>query len=217
MMAGILKRQWLRIAVHVGAWIPFAVIVRDTLTNQLSAEPIRDITLRTGKTALVLLILSLACTPANSLFGFRPALKVRRTLGLYAFFYALAHAVMFFVIDYALDLGLLEGAVLEKPYALVGAGAFLILFVLALTSTRGWMKRLGRGWTQLHYGIYVAALLVIVHFVWLVNLDVREPLTFGAIVVGLLLLRLGWVREWISRFRSRFRVLGVRNATRLPE
>jgi methionine sulfoxide reductase heme-binding subunit len=217
MIVRTLKTQWLRFAVHVGAWTPLVVIVWDTLSNQLSAEPIRDITLRTGKTALVLLILSLACTPVNSLLGFRPALKVRRTLGLYAFFYALGHAVMFFVVDYGLDLGLLEGAVLEKPYALVGVCAFLILLALALTSSRESKKRLGRGWTRLHYGVYIAALLVIVHFVWLVKLDVREPLTYGAIVVGLLALRLGPVREWMGRFRSRSSVPGVRTPTRLPE
>jgi len=95
MMIRTLKAQWLRIAVHVGAWIPFLVIVWDALTNQLGAEPIREIILRTGKIALILLALSLACTPANTLFGFRSALKVRRALGLYAFFYALAHASMF--------------------------------------------------------------------------------------------------------------------------
>ena len=216
-MIRTLKAQWLRIAVHVGAWIPFGVMVWDALTNQLNAEPIRDITFRTGKTALVLLMLSLACTPANALFGFRSALKVRRTLGLYAFFYALAHAIMFVGVDYAFDLALLKEAILEKPYALVGASAFLILSALALTSTKGWMKRLGNRWTPLHRWVYLAALLVIVHFVWLVKLDVREPLTYGAIVVLLLLLRVRPIREWIRRLRSRIRLPLVKNVTRLPQ
>ncbi|MEW5718358.1 MAG: protein-methionine-sulfoxide reductase heme-binding subunit MsrQ [Chloroflexota bacterium] len=202
-MIAILKSQWLRVVAHVGAWIPFAALIGDALTNQLGAEPIREIIFRTGKTALVLLILSLACTPANTLFGFRSAIKVRRALGLYAFFYALAHATMFVGVDYAFDLALLKEAILEKPYALVGASAFVILLALALTSTRGSMKRLGKRWTTLHRWVYLAALLVIIHFVWLIKLDVREPLTYGAIVVALLLLRVRPVRELIARFRGK--------------
>ncbi|MBM3129410.1 MAG: sulfoxide reductase heme-binding subunit YedZ [Chloroflexi bacterium] len=201
-MLHALRTQWLRVVVHIGAWIPFAVIVWDALTNQLGAEPIRETILRTGKTALILLVLSLACTPANTLFGFKSALKVRRALGLYAFFYALAHATMFIGVDYGFDLALLQGALLERPYALVGAAAFLILLPLALTSTKGWMKRLGRRWTMLHRGVYLAALLVIAHFVWLVKLDVREPLTYGAIVLLLLALRIRLIREGVVRLRA---------------
>ena len=216
-MISRLKAQWLRIVVHIGAWIPFAVIVWDALTNHLNADPIRDIILRTGKTALILLVLSLACTPANTLFGFRSALKVRRALGLYAFFYALAHASMFIGVDYGFDLALLQGAILERPYALIGAAAFLILVPLAITSTKGWMKRLGRLWTMLHRWVYLAALLVVAHFVWLVKLDVREPLTYGAIVVLLLVLRVRVVREWIAHLRSRPSLPLVKNVTRLPQ
>jgi sulfoxide reductase heme-binding subunit YedZ len=214
-MMRILKAHWLRIVVHVGAWIPFAVIVWDALTNQLGAEPIREIILQTGKSALILLVLSLACTPANTLFGFKSAFKVRRALGLYAFFYALAHATMFIGVDYGFDFALLQGALLERPYALVGASAFLILLALAFTSTKGWMKRLGKRWTTLHRGVYLAALLVIAHFVWLVKLDVREPLTYGAIVILLLALRVRVVREQIARVRSKPGLPFVKKTTRL--
>jgi sulfoxide reductase heme-binding subunit YedZ len=203
MMLRTLKSNWLRLVVHIGAWIPFAVILWDALANQLGAEPIREIIFRTGKTALILLVLSLACTPANTLFGFRSALKVRRALGLYAFCYALGHAAVFIGVDYGFGLTLLQGAILERPYALVGAAAFLILLPLALTSTQGWMKRLGKRWTILHRWVYLAAVLVIVHFVWLVKLDVREPLTYGAVVVLLLALRVHGVHELVTRFRSK--------------
>jgi methionine sulfoxide reductase heme-binding subunit len=216
-MMDTLKSQWLRIVVHLGAWIPAAVIVRDALTNQLNADPIRDITLRTGKTALVLLVLSLACTPANTVFGFRPALKVRRALGLYAFFYVLVHLTMFIAVDYGFDIGLLQGAILEKPYALVGAAAFLLLLPLAITSTRGWMRRLGQRWMTIHRLVYLAALLVIVHFVWLVKLDSREPLTYGAIVVFLLALRWRWIRHWISRLRNKPGLFFAPKTSRLPQ
>jgi methionine sulfoxide reductase heme-binding subunit len=215
-MIHTLRTHWLTIAVHVAAWIPFTALVWDALTNRLGAEPIREITFRTGKTALILLILSLACTPANMLFGFKSALKVRRALGIYAFLYALAHATMFIVVDYGFDLELLQGALLEKPYALVGATAFLILLPLALTSTKGWKARLGRRWTLLHRGVYLAVLLVIVHFVWLVKLDIREPLVYGTIVVALLALRLRPIRESIRRLRDRLSFPPIKNAARPP-
>ena len=198
-----LKTNWLRVAVHIGAWIPAGVMIWAALTNQLGAEPISEIILRTGKTALVLLVLSLACTPANTLLGFKPALKVRRALGLYAFFYALAHLTMFVGVDYLFDVVLLADAILEKPYALVGAAAFLVLLPLALTSTKASMKRLGQTWNKLHRAVYLAAILVIVHFVWLVKLDVREPLIFGASIAFLLALRIHFIRRFIAHWRGR--------------
>ncbi|MBI4788849.1 MAG: sulfoxide reductase heme-binding subunit YedZ [Chloroflexi bacterium] len=198
-----LRKNWLRIVVHAGAWIPLAWLVADGLLAQLGAEPIRAIILRTGKSALVLLVLSLACTPLNTVAGFRPALQVRRALGLYAFFYAAIHLTTFVAVDYALDLELLREAIFEKPYALVGLAAFSILLPLALTSTKGSMRRLGQTWRRLHAWVYLAALLVIVHFVWLVKLDVREPLAYGAIVAALLAIRLSPVRQAIRRVRGR--------------
>ena len=197
-----LKIHWLRIVVHLGVWIPLAVIIFDAFTNHLGIDPIRETILRTGKTALTLLILSLACTPANSLFGFRQALTVRRALGLYAFMYAAFHFIVFVGVDYGFDASLLGDAIFEKPYALVGFATFLILVPIAITSTKGWMKRLGQLWKRLHQGIYIAVLFAIVHFVWLVKLDVREPLTYGAIVIALLALRLTPVRHLITHIRN---------------
>lgn len=198
-MVNRLRTHWLRLIVHIGAWLPLIWILWDALNHRLGAEPIREIILRTGKTALVLLILSLACTPANSWLGFREALRVRRALGLYAFMYATVHLLIFVGVDYAFDWSLLYAAIFERPYALVGFAAFLVLLPIAMTSTQGWMKRLGQTWTRLHRGVYVVALLVIVHFVWSVKLDVREPLTYGAIVVALLILRLPPLRRKTSR------------------
>lgn len=197
------QTRGLRIAVHFSAWIPLLVIVMDAWFNRLGIEPIREVILRTGKTALVLLVLSLACTPLNTVLGFRPALQVRRALGVYAFLYAALHLTMFVGVDYGFDVTLLQEALFEKPYALVGLAAFSILLPLALTSTKGWMKRLGQTWKKLHRGVYLAALLVIVHFVWLVKLDVREPLAYGALVLVLLLVRWSPIRQLIARARNR--------------
>jgi sulfoxide reductase heme-binding subunit YedZ len=154
---------------------------------------------------LVFLVLSLACTPINSVFGYRPVLRLRRTLGLYAFMYVALHLLIFVGLDYGFDLLLIREAIFEKRYALVGFAAFLILLPLAVTSTKGWMKRLGKLWKHLHRFVYLAALLAVVHFVWLVKSDIREPLVYGAIVVGLLLMRLSPVRRSVSQIRSWFK------------
>ena len=197
-----LKENWLRLVTHIGAFIPLALLAWDYWGGQMSVNPVQDITLRTGKAALVLLVLSLACTPINSVFGYRPVLRVRRALGLYAFMYVGLHLLIFVGLDYGFDLLLIREAILEKRYALVGFAAFLILLPLAVTSTKGWMRRLGKLWKRLHRAVYVAALLAVLHFVWLVKSDIREPLLFGAVVLVLLLLRISPIRRSVSHVRS---------------
>jgi sulfoxide reductase heme-binding subunit YedZ len=208
-----LRTNWLRIAVHVGSLAPLVVLIWDYFNRQLTINPIQAMELRTGKTALILLVLSLACTPANTLLGFKQALKMRRALGLYAFLYAAVHFVIFIGLDYGFDAGLLQEAIFEKRYALVGLAAFVIMLPLALTSTRGWMKRLGQVWKKLHQWVYAAAGLVIVHFVWLVKADKREPLMYGAIVAALLVLRLPVVRRTASGLRNRMKATAGRTAS----
>ena len=173
------------------------------MNHNLTANPIQAITFRTGKLALLLLVLSLACTPLNTAFGVRMALKWRRPLGLYAFMYAGLHFLTFTVLDYGLDPVLLREAIFEKRYALVGFSAFLLLVPLAITSTRGWMKRLGKRWKRLHQLVYIAGLLVIVHYVWLVKADRREPLLWGAAIAILLAFRLPPVRRAVVKLRGR--------------
>lgn len=193
------KFSRLQALVHLGALFPLAWLIFDFLTDNLTANPIQAVTLRTGKAALILLILALACTPLNTVFGFRQAIKVRRALGLYAFLYAGLHFLIFVGLDYGFDPQLLREAIFEKRFALVGFAAFLILLPLAITSTRGWMKRLGRDWTRLHRLVYLAGPLVIVHYVWLVKSDIRVPLLYGAVVAVLLLARLPAVRRFFAR------------------
>jgi sulfoxide reductase heme-binding subunit YedZ len=202
-MVDRLKKHWLRIVAHIVSLMPFALLLWDLQHDNLTANPIEEATLRTGKAALTLLVLSLACTPLNTLFGLRQALPLRRPLGLYAFCYACIHLIIFVYVDYGLDLELLQEAVLEKRYALVGLAAFLMLLPLALTSTRGWMRRLGQRWKKLHRLVYVAAGLAVVHFLWLVKADIREPLIYGAVVATLMLLRLPHLRRAFITWRQR--------------
>ncbi len=192
----------LRVAAHLGAAAPLALLIYDTLNNRLSVNPIQDLTLRTGLAALVVLVLSLAVTPLNILFQFRELVPLRKVLGLWAFVYALLHLLIFAVVDYGLDWSLISGAIGEKRYVLVGFAAFLLLLPLALTSTRWAMRRLGKRWKPLHQLVYVAAALAVFHFFLLVKADVREPLVYGAILAVLLALRLPPVRRALARKRA---------------
>lgn len=192
--------QWL---VHLGSLFPLAWMVYDIIAGNLTINPIQDLTFRTGKAALVLLVLSLAATPVNTVFGFKPALKVRRALGLYGFMYVVIHFFIFIGLDYGFNLNLLKGAIFEKRFALVGFAALLLLTPLAITSTKGWMKRLGKNWKRLHRLVYLVGILAVVHYVWLVKSDIREPLAYGAAVGLLLLLRIPAVRRRMSNLRIR--------------
>lgn len=192
-----------QLLVHIGALLPLAILIWDASNGNLSFNPIQDATLRTGKTALILLVLALAATPANSIFGFRQAIKVRRALGLYAFLYAAIHFFIFLGLDYGFDLRLIGLELAEKRYVLVGFATFLILLVLAITSTRGWQRRLGKTWKRLHKWVYLAGILTIIHYTWVVKSDIREPLIYGAIVLLLLVARIPSVRKSLSKMRVR--------------
>jgi methionine sulfoxide reductase heme-binding subunit len=185
---------WLQIVTHLGALAPLAVMFWDGAHNGLTVNPIQSLTFRTGKTALVLLVLSLCCTPLNSIFGFRWAIKLRRPLGVYAFLYVLGH-LSIFLFDFNFDPAMLYTAIFNQLYVLVGFAAFLILLPLALTSTKGWQKRLGKSWTTLHKFVYLAAVLVIIHFIWLVKADIRQPLEFGAVLAALFAVRIPAVKH----------------------
>ncbi|NIV33625.1 MAG: sulfoxide reductase heme-binding subunit YedZ [Anaerolineae bacterium] len=195
-----LRARWLKILVHAGALLPLAWIAWQYVQGSFLVDPVREITTLTGRTALILLVLTLACTPVNTLFGFKQALRVRRALGLYAFLYASLHFATFVWLDYGFDLELLVEAVFAQRYVVVGFVAGLILLALALTSTRGWQRRMGQNWKRLHRLVYLAGILAVLHFAWLVK-DVRVPLQYGAVLILLLVLRIPRVRKAMSRGR----------------
>jgi sulfoxide reductase heme-binding subunit YedZ len=190
-----------RIAVHLLAFVPFVLLLADFFADDLTANPIQAIEQRTGYWAIVVLTASLACTPLNTLFGWRAALPLRRPLGLWAFFYASLHVTAFFWLDYGLDIGLIWADVGSKLYILAGLSAFLLLLPLALTSTRGSMRRLGKRWKSLHRLVYAVSVLAVVHWVWLVKADYREPLLVGGVIAALLLLRLPAIKRWLANRR----------------
>lgn len=185
----------LQALVHIGALVPLIILAWDFSQGQLTVNPIREIQLRTGRYALVLLILSLAVSPLSRLPGLRPLLSMRRTLGLYAFASASLHILNFIGLDYQFDLSLIAEDIFEKWYALFGLAAFLALLPLAMTSTRGWIRRLGKNWHRLHRLVYLAAILAIAHFVLQTRGDITKPLLFGGAVALLLVVRLPIVRR----------------------
>jgi methionine sulfoxide reductase heme-binding subunit len=139
-----------------------------------------------------MIMATLAVTPLRRLTGWNRMVQLRRPLGLFAFFYATLHFLTYIVLDLFFDFGLVAEDILKRPYITVGFTAFLLLVPLAFTSTRGWIRRLGRNWLRLHRLIYPAAALAVLHFYWKksAKADVSEPLLFAAILATLLLLRL---------------------------
>jgi sulfoxide reductase heme-binding subunit YedZ len=203
-MITLLKSRWLSIVAHAGSLLPLAVLVYDFFLDNLTVNPIQEATIRTGKYALVLLVLSLACTPINTVLGFRPALKVKRALGLYGFLYVCVHLAIFTVWDYGLDLALIWQQVMEKPFVLAGLGAFVLLVPLAITSTQASQKRLGKDWKLLHRTIYLIMPIAILHFLLSVKsvLARPEPLQWGIVVALLLLVRVPAVRKFVVNVRG---------------
>jgi sulfoxide reductase heme-binding subunit YedZ len=186
------RRRWpLQAATIALGLVPAAKIVADGLAGRLGANPIELIQDRLGFWTLTFLALSLAATPAHDLLGLTWPVRIRRTLGLLAFAYASLHLVWYVGIDQVGDVGLLVKDVTKRKFMAVGFVAWLILLPLAVTSTSRWVRRLGYiRWKRLHRLVYLAALLGVVHFIWRVKADLRQPLWFAAVIGVLLALRL---------------------------
>jgi methionine sulfoxide reductase heme-binding subunit len=202
----------LQLAVHTGALLPLVWLIKDYLTNNLTVNPIQAATIRTGDTALVLLLLSLAVSPIITLTGYAPLQKVRRPLGLYAFLYAAIHLTIFVGVDYAFDFNFLLADIAQKRFIFAGLAAFLLLLPLAFTSYRYWQKRLKKNWKRLHRLAYLAAVLVVIHVAWAVKGDlftlqgdIWKPLLAGIVLTLLLLARIPGVRRLISNWRMKVR------------
>jgi methionine sulfoxide reductase heme-binding subunit len=156
----------LQIAIHLYAWSALAWIIFELLTNTFSINPIQELEQRTGRHAITLLIMSLLCTPLNTIFRFPELLKRRRTLGLYALLYATIHVLIFVNLDYGLAWSLIARTIFDKPYIIVGALAFLMLIPLGVTSFDIWKIRLGKNWKRLHQLVYLIAPLAVLHYIW---------------------------------------------------
>jgi sulfoxide reductase heme-binding subunit YedZ len=192
----------LRIGGSAGRWmvkplifalclIPLALIIRDALTGRLGAEPIRELQLRTGWWTLSFLLITLTVTPLRRLTGWHRLIKLRRMVGLFAFFYAVLHLSNYVGVDQFFAWRDIGEDILKRPWITIGFTAFLLMIPLAVTSTPAMVRRLGgKRWAALHRLIYVAAACGVLHFLWLVKKDTREPAIFGLILILLLAARL---------------------------
>ena len=199
--------------LHAAALTPLAILgsqvweVWQTGNDALGADPVAEIEHRLGLWALRLLMATLAITPLRQLTGQAVLVRFRRMLGLYAFFYACLHFSAYLVLDLRGYWTLIFEEIAKRPYITVGFSAWLLLLPLAVTSTKGWIRRLGRNWARLHKLVYAAGVLAVLHFWWLVKSDIREP----ALYAGILALLLGWrAWKWWSRVRTTRRTAAAR-------
>jgi len=182
-------RRGTQVAAICAGLLPLGWLLFGLVTDALGANPIEEITHFTGKCALRFLIATLAVTPLRRWLGWNRLAPLRRTFGLFAFFYAALHLATFVGLNHFFLWSAIFEDVVERPFVTAGAGALLAMLTLAVTSTRGWIRRLGKRWVTLHRLVWVAALLAIVHYVWLVKADLQPPLVHAAILVALLAAR----------------------------
>ena len=199
-MRRILTSKWTKVAVFFLCLIPFAELLDRALHNRLGANPVEFLQHATGDWILRFLVFTLAITPLRKLLNLPDLIRFRRMLGLFAFFYACLHFLTYLGPDQSFNLSAMWKDVAKRPFITVGFLGFVLLIPLALTSTAGWIRRLGgKRWQMLHRAIYISAVAGVIHYYWLVKSDVRKPLFYGALVGILLLWRLG---SWISKRRS---------------
>jgi methionine sulfoxide reductase heme-binding subunit len=203
--------EWfiLRWGTHIGSLIPLLLLVFDYFTENLTANPIQDATQRTGRTAITLLVLMLACTPINILFGTNKVAQLRKPLGLYALLYAGIHFLIFTVIDYGLVFPRIITTFSQKPYLLLGLATFLVLILMGLTSFKWWMRKMGKNWKRLHRLIYPVSILIAFHYalaqkgdVFGLRGNIIKPVIYGIIILIMLGIRLPFIKKGIIRLRS---------------
>jgi methionine sulfoxide reductase heme-binding subunit len=181
--------------LYIAAVLPFAWLVFALVTGLVMGDEVKFMQHVTGDTALTCLLLSLTVTPLRRLTGWNELIKVRRLIGLTAFWYACLHLSTYLVFDQSLSIDEIAMDIVKHPWVLVGFTAFLCLVPLAITSTTGWVRRLGgKRWQRLHRLVYVAALAGVLHYFWLVKKDIQAPLAYGAILLVLL-----GSRVWLAR------------------
>lgn len=190
--------RWLKLAVWLLCLAPAARLGWLTYVGHLGPNPVETLEHGTGSRALQILLLTLAMTPLRQLSGRPEPIQLRRTLGLFAYFYMCAHFAMYLVFDLQLSLPKLGEDLVKRTWITLGFSCWLFLLPLAITSTDGWQRRLRRRWKSLHRLVYPAALLACCHFAWLVKKDETEPMIY----LGLFLLLMAWRMPWRSWLRG---------------
>jgi methionine sulfoxide reductase heme-binding subunit len=181
---------WLKPAVLTGSLVPIAAILMRACANALGPDPIAQALNQLGLVALVFLIAALACTPLKAIVGWTWPMRLRRMLGVLAFFYASLHVITYTALEQGLDWYAIIDDIVKRKFIFFGFSTFLLLIPLAATSTNSALRRLGYlRWKQLHRLAYLAPALAVLHFTWRVKRDIREPVTYGLVLGGLLSVR----------------------------
>lgn len=180
------KTILIKITVFLLCLIPFVWMVWDVFTENLGANPVEALSHRTGDWTLRFLLMVLAITPLRKLTGWTWWMRYRRMLGLYAFFYACVHFMVYVAIDLYFSFDQVLEDIVKRPYITVGFLAFVLLIPLAATSTKQMMRSLGKRWKRIHQLVYPIAVLGVIHYIWLVKADLLQPLIYAAILALLL-------------------------------
>ena len=200
-MIRALKVLVLAAALAPAAWLTYALFYAP---GDLGANPAETLQLQTGIWSLRLLVITLAVTPVRRLTGWNRLVQFRRMLGLLAFFYAVLHLATYVVLDRLFDLSGVWEDVVKRPFITAGMVAFLAMVPLAITSTKGWIRRLGRRWQLLHRLMYVSAIAAAIHYLWKVKVMIGPPVNYAVLVAALLLVRVWW--GWRKRVAERSRM-----------
>ena len=199
-MRSFLSSKLAKVAAFLFALIPLALLLQRAYAGDLTANPIEYITRNTGTWTLRFLLITLAITPLRRYLRIPELIRFRRMLGLFAFFYGLLHFTTYVWLDQFFDVANMLKDVAKRPFITAGFTGFLLMLPLALTSTTGWLRRLGgKRWQRLHRLVYFSSLAGVIHYYWLVKSDVRLPLLYGALLTFAILLRLP---VWLAKPRT---------------
>jgi sulfoxide reductase heme-binding subunit YedZ len=198
--------------LYLAALVPLTYLVVALYNGWVMGDQVKFMQHVTGDTVLSCLLLTLAVTPLRRLTGWNEIIRVRRLIGLTAFWYACLHLTTYLVFDHSLSVSDILADIVKHPWVLVGFTGFLCLVPLAITSTKGWIRRLGgKRWERLHRLVYVAAIAGVLHYLWLVKKDASAPLTYGAVLLVLFATRI-----WVARDRVRSRGAASREIRAKP-
>ncbi|EAS41537.1 protein-methionine-sulfoxide reductase heme-binding subunit MsrQ [Photobacterium profundum] len=188
---------WLKVIIHIVSLGFLLLLVGQTLTGNLGADPIQGISHFTGKAALNTLMITLLLSPLARYFKQGALVRVRRLVGMYSFFWAALHLSGYLILDLGLDWQLLASEIISRPYLSLGAISWIILASLAITSTQGMQRRLGRRWQKLHNWVYLALLLAPIHYYWSVKSGIVEPGLYILMAITLLSFRWKTFKKWL--------------------
>ncbi|HTU36298.1 MAG TPA: protein-methionine-sulfoxide reductase heme-binding subunit MsrQ [Candidatus Acidoferrum sp.] len=197
----VLMSKWTKVGVFLLCLVPLGLLLWKGYHNDLTLNPVEYVEHRTGDWILRFLCITLAITPLRKILRLPELIRYRRMLGLFAFFYALLHFSTWLGVDRYFEWKLILDDIGKRPFITVGFTGFVLMIPLAITSTAGWIRRLGgKRWQMLHRAIYISAVCGVIHYYWLVKSDVRKPIEYGVIVAALLVWRIG---SWISGRRRK--------------